>query len=165
MASIEAFSMFMRWSISSLSTRAMAHAIACFMITVRSSIRRRSVSCLESLRSGCAKSSGKITAAANTGPARHPRRPRRIRPRGCGGAARGQRVMRVSHGLLHFLPDIDLRCRAAHVDVVVFGVCAYECHHCGVGVAAHIFYKTVVGEHHHVYSAPRYRGVEGLSVG
>ncbi len=51
----------------------MAHASACHCMIGRNSMRRTSLNCLESLSHGWVKSSGNITAAANTGPARQPR--------------------------------------------------------------------------------------------
>ena len=72
MAAIDALRIFIL-SISSGDTKATAQANASRSMMARSESRRRSVSCFESLSSSLRKSGGKITAAAVTGPARHPR--------------------------------------------------------------------------------------------
>ena len=60
-------------SISLLSILATANASASASIIVRSSFLFFSFTCFESLSKGWKKFFGKITAAANTGPARQPR--------------------------------------------------------------------------------------------
>ncbi len=71
MARMDALSMFIR-SISSAVAMPTAHAMAVDSMIGRSNSRWRSVSCLESFSRGWLKSSGSITAAAYTGPARQP---------------------------------------------------------------------------------------------
>ncbi len=60
-------------SISSGVTMPTAQAIASFSITGRKAYRFFSLNCLLSFKSSFLKSGGKITAAANTDPAKHPR--------------------------------------------------------------------------------------------
>lgn len=60
-------------SISALLDHATAQDIACSLISVSKSRRRRADSCLESRNSAQGKSGGSTTAAAHTGPAIGPR--------------------------------------------------------------------------------------------
>ena len=60
-------------SMRAADTASTAQAIASRSMTARNRSRFRSVICFESLSCGSWKSGGRITAAANTGPARQPR--------------------------------------------------------------------------------------------
>lgn len=72
MALNEACKILMR-SISLLQTCATDQQMLSFSITGLSSSRSSSDNCFESFSKGCRNVLGKITAAANTGPAKHPR--------------------------------------------------------------------------------------------